>query len=185
VTVDVSGDGGNYYGIVAALTSWSEGFSQILAIEYPAPTVASDEAPVYLDPEDWDDDYWDGSTRYLYLPNHAPAAADAMRIRYTTPYTETAGSFDIPPQHFYAVCNLAASLCAQAIANKYSRSSDASIAADSVDHMTRASEWAARARELKRAYRDQLNIQDSGGQPFGVFVDWDTAPSESRRWLHH
>jgi len=186
VTTDVSGDGGNYYGIVAALTSWSEGFSQVLAIELPAPTVASDEAPVYLEPDDWDDNYWAGGTRYLYLPNHAPAAADTMRIRYTAPYTATANAYDIPPQHFYAVCNLAAGMCAQAIANKYSRSSDATIAADSVDHLTKADQWSQRARELLKAYRVQLNIQDdSGGQPFGVFVDWDTAPSASRRWLFH
>jgi hypothetical protein len=186
VTTDVSGDGGNYYGITASLTSWSEGFSQVIAIEYPAPTVASDEAPVYLEPDDWDDDYWAGGTRYLYLPNHAPAAADTMRIRYTAPYTATANAYDIPPQHFYAVCNLSAALCAQAIASKYSRTSDSSIALDSVNYTTRAQEWAQRARELMRAYKDQLNIQDdSGGQPFGVFVDWDTQPSDRRRWLYH
>ena len=186
VTTDVSGDAGKYYGIDASLTSWSEGFSQIINIEYPAPIVASDEAPTYLEPDDWDDDYWASDVRYLYLPNHAPAAADTMRIRYTAPYTPTANEYDVPPQHFYAICNLAAGLCAQAIANKYSRSNDSSIAADSVNHMTRAGEWAQRARELLKAYRVELNIQDSsGGQPFGVFVDWDTAPSDRRRWLYH
>lgn len=186
VTTDVTGDAGNYYGIAASLASWSEGFSQILAIEYPAPTVASDEAPTYLDPEDWDDDYWADGTRYLYMPNHAPPATEKMRVRYTAPYTPTANAYDIPPQHFYALCNLGASLCAQAIANSYSRSNDASIAADSVNHMTRAEQWANRARELLKQYQEQLNIQDDdGGQPFGQFVDWDTAPSERRRWLYH
>lgn len=184
VIEDVSGDGGNYYAI-SSLTSWSEGFSRIIAIEYPAPTVASDEAPVYLDPEDWTDDYWDGSTRYLYLPNHAPAAADAMRIRYTAPYTPASDAYSIPDEHFGAVCNLAAGLCAQAIANKYSRSSDSTIVVDSVNHMTRAFEWSQRARELINAYRDQLNIPTDGAQPFSLFVDWDTAPAEGQTWLYH
>ena len=186
VTTDVSGDAGKYYGIDASLTSWSEGFSQIINIEYPAPIVASDEAPTYLEPDDWDDDYWADGTRYLYLPNHAPAATDKMRIRYTAPYTATYNEYDVPPQHFFAICNLAAGLCAQAIANKYSRTSDSTIAADSVDHLSRADQWSRRAGELLKAYKDQLNIRDdSGGQPFGVFVDWDTRPSDRRRWLYH
>jgi hypothetical protein len=187
VTTDVSGDAGKYYGVSVSLTSWSEGFSQIIAIEYPAPTVASDEAPTYLEPEDWDDDYWADGVRYLYLPNHAPAVADTMRIRYTAPYTATATAYTIPVAHFSAVCYLAAGLCAQAIANKYSRTNDSSIAADSVNHTTRATEWASRARAMIKLYHEQLNIQDdSGGQPAGQFVDWNTEPAGGRRrWLYH
>ena len=83
ITTDVTGDAGRYYGIAAKLTSWSEGFSQVISIEYPAATIANDEAVTLLDPEDWDDDYWATAVRYLYLPNHAPAATEAMRVRYT------------------------------------------------------------------------------------------------------
>jgi len=88
---DVTGDAGQYYGLATSLDSWSEGFSRVVAIEYPAATVASDEAPVYLNPEDWRDDYWAADVRYLYLPNHAPAATETMRIRYTKPYAWAGG----------------------------------------------------------------------------------------------
>jgi len=188
ITEDEAGDAGKYYA-VSGLASWSEGFSQIISIQYPAPTVASDEAPVYLDPEDWDDNYWDGSTRYIYLPNHAPAATEAMRIRYTAPYTATNSAYDIPPAHFYAVCNLAASFCCRAISNKYSRTNDNIIAADSVNHLTRAEEWSRRASTLQRMYAEELNISDGSaggaGGAAGQFIDWDTKPSETRRWLYH
>lgn len=80
---DVDGNGGRYYSIATALTKWDEEFSRVLSIQYPAPTLASNETPVYLEPEDWQDDYWYNNARYLYLPNHAPAATDAMRIDYT------------------------------------------------------------------------------------------------------
>jgi hypothetical protein len=86
---DVTGDAGRYYAIATALTEWSEDFSRVVGIQYPAPTVASDETPVYLDPEDWQDDYWAGNVRYLYLPNHAPAATEKMRIQYTVPWLWT------------------------------------------------------------------------------------------------
>lgn len=88
---DVTGDAGKYYPLASSLDNWTEGFSRVASIEYPAPTVASDEAPVYLDVGDWRDDYWAADVRYLYLPNHAPAATETMRIRYTKPYVWVAG----------------------------------------------------------------------------------------------
>lgn len=241
ITTDLTGDGGNYYVInTTNLPSWSEGFSQVIAIEYPAPTVASDEAPVRLDPEDWDDDYWAGGVRYLYLPNHAPAATEAMRIRYTSPYDWSASSVteavartahgylvddylykedltwyeatdariatyivsavadvdnytrallevDPPPQDFFAICYLAAGLCAQAISDKYSRTSDSTISVDSVDHLSRADQWSRRARELIDLYEQHLGLGVDAGigmLPAGEFVDWDTSPP-GRRYLYH
>lgn len=244
VTEDITGDAGKYYGLAASLTAWVEGFSRVVAIEYPAPTVASDEAPTYLDPEDWNDDYWDGSTRYLYLPNHAPAATEAMRVRHTAPYDWSASSIttsvsqvghgllvndyayldttwqkatdariathqvsavadvdnctvklleaDPPVQDFFAICNLAAGLCAQAIADKYSRTNDSSIVADSVNHLQRADQWAQRSRELIALYEDHMGLGDSADgagvsvQAAGDFVDWDTTPDwPGNRYLFH
>ena len=243
VTDDVTGDAGNYYGLVAGLAAWVEGFSRVIRIEYPAPTVASDEAPVYLEPEDWDDDYWDGTTRYLYLPNHAPAATEAMRIRFTAPHDWTASSateaieqtahgllvddyaykdgrpwieatdariathivsavadvdnftvkpleVDTPVQDFFAICNLAAGLCAQAISDKYSRTSDSTIAVDSVDHLSRADQWSRRASELMALYDGHMGLDGDDGmfvQAAGDFVDWNTVPSwpGTQRWLFH
>lgn len=191
-TDDVTGDDGRYYDITAQLSSWVEGFSRIEEIEYPAITVADDEVPVYLDDEDWRDDYWAGGTRYLFLPNHSPAATETMRIKYTIPYTWT-GSPDqtnTPTQDFYAICNLAAGLCCQSIAAKYSRSSDSTMAADSVNHMTRAQEFARRAREFIGFYNEHMGLGDDGSafQPAaGDFVDLDTAPGWpiGRDYLFH
>lgn len=95
-TDDVTGDAGKYYPIASNLTEWVEDFSFIKDIEYPAATIASDETPVYLEPEDWREDYWvevsGTQTRYLYLPHHSPAATEIMRITYAVPYNWTASS---------------------------------------------------------------------------------------------
>lgn len=187
-TDDVDGDGGRYYGIEASLSGWVEGFSRIDEIEYPAATVASDETPVYLEPEDWRDDYWaDASgtqTRYLYLPSHAPAATEAMRITYTIPFTYST----MPAQDFFAVCYLAAGIICQALAAKFARSSDSTIAADSVRHMTRSSEHARRAKEFIALYEEHLGLgEEADTKAAGEFVDWDTAPGwpAGREFMHH
>jgi hypothetical protein len=247
VTADVTGDGGNYYAIASSLSAWSEGYSQIIGIEYPAPTVANDEAPVYLDPEDWSDDYWDASgaspVRYFYLPNHAPAATETIRVRYTSNYQWAASTVTeavaedshglsvddylykedlnwlettnerlathivtavadtdnytrallqttVPQQDFFAVSWLAAGYCAQAIAEKYSRSSDSAIAVDTVDHLRKADQWSMRARELIGLYKEHMGLTDAelgfaaGGIAAGEFVDWDTSPY-NRQYLFH
>lgn len=90
---DESGDGGKYYVMVggsALLAEWIDGFSRVLSLEYPAATVASDEAPTYLGVDDYDDAYWvdvsGTQTRYLYFKNASPAATETWRISYTMPY---------------------------------------------------------------------------------------------------
>ncbi len=92
-TLNVTGAASRYYAIAANLTLWQEGLSRVTAIQYPAPTVASNETPVYLDADNWRDDYWQTvtstQTRYLYLPNHSPAATETMRITYTCPWAWT------------------------------------------------------------------------------------------------
>ena len=91
---DVTGDAGRYYpltGASAVLSAWSEGASRITRIEYPAATIASDEAPTYLDQADWDDAYWASGVRYLYLPHHAPATTETMRVTYSAPYGWSTG----------------------------------------------------------------------------------------------
>lgn len=253
VTEDESGDAGKYYPLTggsAVLASWVEDFSRILQIEYPAQAVADDEIPQYLEPEDWDDRYRDGSNvLYLFLPNHAPAATETMRIKYTVPYAWTASStttgvnkvahgfsvddyvyqdsdgvwyeatdqriathqvtavadvdnftaavleVDIPIADFFAVCHLAAGLSCYAIAAKYSRTSDSTIAADSVGHTTRAQEFRAQGKRFMDLYLEHMGLLTSGKagdgrgiQPAeGDFVDWDTAPGwpHGRDYLFH
>ena len=188
---DVTGDAGKYYDLASELSYWDEGFSRILAIEYPAATIASDETPQYLDPEDWDDDYWYDGDRYLWLPNHAPAATEAMRIRYTRPYAWSGDPLatDVPGSDFYAVCQLAAAFICRSLAAKYSRTSDSTIAADSVNHPTRATEFARQARDFERSYREHIGLMsdERETEAAGEFVDLDTVPGWplGRRYLFH
>lgn len=103
--------------------------------------------------------------------------------------TFTAGLLEvnIPAGDFFAVCALAGAYCCQAIAGKYSRTSDSSIAADSVDHPTRAQQFAARAKELLKVYMEHVGVKDTHEKAAGAFADWDTGPTwpAGRQFIFH
>lgn len=237
VSTDVTGDGGKYYDLLSSLTAYADSFSRIRSISYPAAVVASDESPHYLEPEDWDEDFYAGGTRYLFLPNHSPAATETFRVRYSAPYAWSAGTTTtsvnqsshgfsandfiyndgsswvsagigatanllathqattitdadnftatalgvaVPEVDFFAVCNRAACLACHALAERFARTSDSAITADSVNHTPRSSLFAERAREFCRLYNEHLSLSSGDeGQielPHAEFVDLDPMP---------
>jgi hypothetical protein len=89
---DVTGTASHFYPIATALPSWVEGFSRVESIEYPAHALADNARPQYLQPLDFIDDYLIADVRYLYLPNHAPAATETLRVTYSVPWTWAAST---------------------------------------------------------------------------------------------
>jgi hypothetical protein len=177
--LDLAGDGGKYYAIAANLTNWSEGFSTITSIQYDAPALASDESPVYLDPEDWDEDYWTD------LSGTHPASTETMRISYTWLYAWSGSpeATTTPTGDYYAICYLAAGLCCRMMQAKYAAVGDSAINADSAAHSDKSSRYAQAARDFIDMYQRHIGLSAGSGedgamgkQPFGEFVDWDTYP---------
>lgn len=190
---DESGDGGKYYilaGTGFVLANWVDGFSRIIDVEYPAEAVSEDVLPQYLDPEDWRSDYYVASIRYLFFPNHAPAASETIRVTYTVPYEFANSPLDVdtPAQDFFAICNLSASMVCEALAAKYSKTSDSTIAADAVGHGARGIEYATRAKEFRALYDQHIGLgEDADVQAASTFADLDTAPGwpAGRRYVFH
>lgn len=178
--VDISGDGGRYYEInTTSFPEWVEGFSHILLIEYPAPTIASDEPPKPLESDDWIDDYRDTSKRYLYLPNHSPGSGQTMRITYSFPHVfavsgedGTPLEVDIPSQDFEPVCKLAAGYCCQSLAVRYGQSMEPTIGADIINYAQKSDFYARRAKELVALYEEHLGIEE-GVAAAGVIAELD------------
>jgi len=134
---------------------------------------------------------------YVYLDTtwiESPDQRTATHIITVQPTADTATAAllqtTLPVNDFFAVCNLAAGYCCQAIADKYSRTSDSSINADSVgQHVTRANEFSRRARELIALYEKHLGIGQEEGRfnPAGEFISLDTSPGwpGNRSYLFH
>lgn len=95
-TEDVAGAGVRYYALETILDQWKERVSLVTQVEYPAASIALDETPVYLNNEDFDDNYWAEAagvqTRYVRFKAHQPAATETMRITYTVPWLWSASA---------------------------------------------------------------------------------------------
>jgi len=138
------------------------------------------------DPIYYDGTYWrSAETSYNNLATHS-----ATTITDANNFTATELRVDIPQQDFFAICYLAAGLICQALATKYSRTSDSTLSLDSVNHTPRAAEFAARAREYLALYNEHLGIgaeSEDDIMAFGAFGDWDAEPTwpAGRRYLFH
>ena len=94
-----------------------------------------------------------------------------MRATYTIKHSVTASVDTIPVQDREPVACWAAAMLCDELATYYSAGTDSAIQADSVEQRSKAQEYAARAKALRKRYFDELGIEDRRGEPAGAFVD--------------
>lgn len=152
----------------AVPSDWIDGASVIRQVEYPKGT----RPPDYLDRDEYRT--YRTPTGLVTQFDTAPASGATARVSYTTLHVVSASVGTIPDHRVDAVCNLAAMVACQWLANRFSQQGDSTIGADSVDHKSKAAEYSGRARELKRAYLDAMGITDlAGPKAANVNQDWD------------
>lgn len=147
---------------------WIDGASAIRRIESPT----GRRPPDYVDRAEYRT--YRTPTGLVIQFDTAPANGTTARVSYTTLHVVSLTVGTIPDHRFDAVCNLAAMIACQWLANRWSQTSDPTISADSVDHKSRASEYSSRVRELKRAYMESMGITDlAGPSAASATADWD------------
>jgi hypothetical protein len=159
---DVTGNGTHDYSLP---TGWVDGFSIIKSIEYPVDNVPED----FLDEDDYKV-YQGTSVKYIRLLTYSPSASDSFRVMFTIPRTDTT----IPDNDVDALCNLAASLCLEELANAFTQTSDSTIDADSVNWRTKGYEFGQRAKRLMQLYKEHIGIKGDDVTPAASAVkDFD------------
>ena len=173
VVEDEAGDGGFDYA-VTLLASWSEGFSSIRKIEYPV----DDDS---VDDETLQDSAWKlyetPSGRVIRFLEDAPTATEHFRVTYTALHEASASHCTVPDADEQAVQMLAASYFCKMLAAYFSATNDPTIQADSVDHKSKASEYAARAKMYRESFFSHLGQEENKLLPASVTRDQDLQPS--------
>jgi hypothetical protein len=152
------------------LAEWTEGFSTIKSVEYPVDDTVV-EADVLGD-DAWQI-YQKPAGKVLRLLEDTPAATESLRIIYTALHTCTDAACTVPSYDEEALQILAASIFCDMLAAYFAQTQDSTIQADSVDHKSKASEYAARARAYRKMYFDHLGIKEGETPAASVTKDQD------------
>ena len=181
IVEDEDGDGGFDYAITG-LEFWSDGFSVITTVEYPVDD--DDETPDILQDDEWTI-YEKPSGKVLRFKEDSPAATEDFRVTYTALHTCTTAACTVKDYDEEPVQALAAAYFCDMLATYYAQSGDSTIGADSVDHKSKASEYAARARAYRKIYFDHLGIAEGKTPAASITRDQDKDASWRSDGLTH
>jgi hypothetical protein len=186
---DATGDGGFDYELIGAtpiLASWSDGFSIIKEVEYPI----DDTQPL---PNILPDDEWtvrqlpDGPV--LRFLEDKPVETEDMRVTYTALHAfglvGVVETCTVKAMDEEAVQALAAAYVCDLLATYYAQNQDSTIAADSVDHKSKASEYSARSQMYRTFYYNHIGIEEGKTVAASVTMDRDVTPSWQADHLTH
>lgn len=174
-TSPISGNGGHDYSLPF---DFIEGFSRIVTIEYPVERVPAE----YVD----DDGYtlYKGTAgRKLRLLADTPGSTEIFNLTYTV----SREIENVIPTDTDALAALAAAICLEILASAYAQTSDSTIGADSVNYKTKSSEFAARAKAMRKLYQQHLGVTDDSATPAASAVrdlDGQNYPGGTGRLTH-
>jgi hypothetical protein len=168
VVEDLDGDGTND---VALPKTWEDKFSAVRSIEYPIGEIP----PVLIEDSDWQLYRTPDALKLRLLAVTPSAAADQVRLTWTRRHA--ADGSTVPDADFEAIVDMAAALCCELIARKYTQTGDPSIGADVVNYRSKGQEWSDRAKTLRANYGRHLGLgvddSDAGGSAGVAIGDVD------------
>ena len=155
---DIVGDGNTYQWSLPS--DWRDGFSTILAVELGS---VGEQFPSYIDPLKWrlylEPDGW--KLRMFVTPSNG----ETVRVVYTVPHVVDATTDTVYPEDFEAVCYLAASRTALALAGKYSGYYEPSFQADVINYRTKAADYRGQARVFERLFQLHFGMDEDSAAP--------------------
>jgi len=178
---DEDGNGSFDYALTL-LASWAEGFSTIKSVEYPVDDTEA-EASVLQD-DAWQI-YQKPGGKYLRFLGDTPETTEDLRITYTALHTCTDAACTVSSYDEEPLQILAASIFCDMLAAYFAQTQDSTIQADSVDHKSKASEYAARARAYRKMYFDHLGIKEGETPAASVTKDQDMPGSWAGEKMTH
>lgn len=173
---DIVAPGGNLLPLPSA---WETDFSQIQSLEYPIGNVP----PAIISAQDYE--LYTSPSVVLIMVRDGLGINENIRVAFTITHVVSDVADTVPLGDREALCCLAAaSLCDQ-LAGFYSGDSDSTIQANSVNHQSKAGEFASRARALRKRYLDELGIDAKKNVAAGVVVDLNLSNSQGGSRLTH
>lgn len=159
--------------------AWEADSSVITSLEHPIGEVP----PVLIEPQRYG--LYNSPTATVIMLLDAVPVGASVRASFTVSHalTETADTIPVRDRE-PAACWAAAMLCDQ-LATLYSGDTDSTVQADSVEHGSKAQEFASRARGLRQRYFNELGIEPKRNVAAGAVVNLDMSDSLGGDRLTH
>jgi hypothetical protein len=162
--------------VTTGVDAYEEGFSSINFVETPI-----DQFPrTLVDARDYYVEKTPSVLRLVWEADMPPVnQVVRLSISKSRTYDSVAANTTVLDSDHYAVCDLTASICADAIAAKYARTSEPSFNADAVNYRTRTQEWQSIAKRLWSRWEAHMGIGSGGegsmaaGPAASAWVNWD------------
>ena len=154
VVADVAGDGSYDYTLP---DPYDPSFSEVIEVEYPA----GQRDPSIVDRLDWTV-YRTPSGPALRFRADTPAVGETIRVTFTALHTIEPDATSVPSARQDAVVLLAAAIACESLSAHYSNTGDSMIQADSVDHKSKAAEYASRAKRFMKMADELLPVAEQG-----------------------
>jgi hypothetical protein len=152
-------------GVTPKLSVWVDGLSAILEIAYP--WSATTPIPPVLD-----------ATRYtvvrlstglfLRFLDVTPTAPSKFHVLYSSAHVLAEATTSVPAADIEAFADLATAYACEALAGYYSQSTDGSLQADTVAHLSKAQEYRAQAKRWRDAYLAKISGDAADSPAAGV-----------------
>lgn len=173
---DLTAPGGNLLSLPAG---WEVSFSTLNSLEYPVGSVP----PALIDTACWG--MYNAPGGLQMMVQDSIPAGETVRAGYTVAHVVDLATDTIPEADREPVSSYAAAVLLDQLASLYSGDTDSTIHADSVNHQSKASEYSARARALRKRYFDDLGIDPKRNVAAGVVVNMSLPDSRGRDRLTH
>lgn len=154
VVEDIAGSGAFDYALPA---SWSDEMSRVRSVEYPA----GDREPHLVDALDWQLYRAPAGTQLRFL-SATPIAGETIRLTFSALHSVAEASTTVPAADHDVVVYLAAAIACEQLSSHYSNAGDSTILADSVDHKSKATEYALRAKRFMGLANELLPVKTQG-----------------------
>ena len=186
VIEDEVGDDGRYYDVGTLLAQWSEGFSDIQAIDYDVGTrITSDETAQFLSRDDGEWGFYkDATITYLEFASRLPSSSVTFRVYYTARHTLDEATSTINELHEAALVYLSVSKFMRIAQLRVEKAIDPPTGNMFVSMRGKGAGFSDIAKAYEDMYFKEIGGED-GEQAVGVVKEYDLYPQSGGQYLFH
>jgi hypothetical protein len=180
---DLPGTGAFLYTLTGVVTSWTNQFSIIEAIEYPT----GNNPPTMLEHTDFRMYNPNSSTEQIRFLSSSPSSGSTARLTYTAQHAFAANVVStIPDMEKESLAFLLAAYAAQALAADFLKPNRSNIPNDSIDFSQKSNDMQKLADKLFEKYSEAISGESTSVKSWATSIkDFDMRTSFGEPFLIH